>query len=91
MHAFVLSCFNCVQFFITLETVAHQAPLSMGFSRQEYWSGLPSLLQGIFSTQGSNLCLLSLLHYQAGSLPLAPPGKPKIKDQDSFKNNYKRN
>ena len=30
-----------VQFFATLRTVAHQAPLSMGFSRQEYWSGLP--------------------------------------------------
>ena len=39
-------------------TVAHQAPLSMGFSRQEYWSGLHSLLQGIFLTQGSNPGLL---------------------------------
>ena len=29
------------QFFVTLWTIAHQAPLSMGFSRQEYWSGLP--------------------------------------------------
>ena len=33
-------------------TVAHQAPLSMGFSRQEFWSGLPCLLQGIFLTCG---------------------------------------
>ena len=33
---------------VTLWTVAHQAPLSMGFSRQEYWCGLPCLLQGIF-------------------------------------------
>ena len=32
--------FNCVQLFATLWTVVHQAPLSMGFSRQEYWSGL---------------------------------------------------
>ena len=32
----------------------HQAPLSMGFSRQEYWSGLPFPFQGIFPTQGSN-------------------------------------
>ena len=31
---------------------------------------------GIFPTQGSNLCLLCLLHWQVGSLPLAPPGKP---------------
>ena len=33
--------FSHVQLFATLWTVAHQAPLSMGFSRQEYWSGLP--------------------------------------------------
>ena len=37
----MLSRFSCVQLFVTLWTVAHQAPLSMGFSRQEYWSGLP--------------------------------------------------
>ena len=37
----MLSHFSHVQFFATLWTVAHQAPLSMGFSRQEYWSGLP--------------------------------------------------
>ena len=30
-----------VQLFVTLWTVAYQAPLAMGFSRQEYWSGLP--------------------------------------------------
>ena len=37
----VLSRFSHVQLFVTLWTVAHWAPLSMGFSRQEYWSGLP--------------------------------------------------
>ena len=37
----VLSCFSHVQFFATLWTAACQAPLSKGFSRQEYWSGLP--------------------------------------------------
>ena len=37
----VLNHFSWVQLFVTLWTVAHQAPLSMGFSRQEYWSGLP--------------------------------------------------
>ena len=42
----------------------------MGFSRQEYWSGLPCpfLPQGIFLTQGLNPRLLCLLHWQAGSL-----------------------
>ena len=38
--------------------------------------GCRGLLQGIFLTQGSNLSLLCLLHWQAGSLPLAPPEKP---------------
>ena len=37
----MLSCFSHVLFFATLWTVACQAPLSMGFSRQEYWSGSP--------------------------------------------------
>ena len=40
---------------VTPWTVAHQAPLSIGFSRQEHWSGLPFLPSGIFPTQGSNL------------------------------------
>ena len=55
----VPSRFSHVQFFATLWTVTHQAPLSMGFSRYEYWSGLPFPLQGIFPTQGSKLCLLT--------------------------------
>ena len=42
--------------------VARQAPLSMGSSRQEYWSGLPFPTPGIFLTQGSNPCLLHLQH-----------------------------
>ena len=37
----VLGRFSDVRLFVTLWPVAHQAPLSMGFSRQEYWSGLP--------------------------------------------------
>ena len=36
----VLSRFSCVSLFVTPWTAVHQAPLSMGFSRQEYWSGL---------------------------------------------------
>ena len=41
LHACVLSRFHCVRLFATLWTVARQAPLSLGFSRQEYGSGLP--------------------------------------------------
>ena len=46
-----------VRLFSTPWTVAYQAPPSMGFSRQEYCSGLPFLLQGIFPTQELNLGL----------------------------------
>ena len=42
----MLSRFSHVLLFATPWTVAHQAPLSMGFSRQEYWSGLPYLPPG---------------------------------------------
>ena len=40
-HAYPVSLFSRVQLFTTLRTVARQVPLSIGFSRQEYWSGLP--------------------------------------------------
>ena len=42
MSVCMLSCFSCVQLFGTLCAIASQTPLSKGFSRQEYWSGLPS-------------------------------------------------
>ena len=54
LHVCLPSCFSHVWLCVTPWTVAHQAPLSMGFSRQEYWSGLPALLQGIFLTQELN-------------------------------------
>ena len=71
----VPSHFNCVLLFVTLWTVAHQAPLSMGFSRQEYWS-YHFLLRGILLAQGSSLCLLCLLCWQVDSLPLSHLGNP---------------
>ena len=52
--ACLLSCFSHVRLFATLWTVALQASLFMGFSRQKYWSDLPFLLQGTFPTQGLN-------------------------------------
>ena len=55
---------------MTQQTVTHQAPLSMRFSRQEFCGGSPCLLWGIFPTQGSNPCLLHLLHWWTDSLPL---------------------
>ena len=58
----VLSRFSGVRLFETLWTIARQAPLSMGFSRQEYWSGLPCSPPGDLPTQGSNPHLLRLLN-----------------------------
>ena len=53
-----------VWLFVSPWTVAHQAPLSMGFSRQEYWSELHFLLRGILLTQESNLRFLYLLRWR---------------------------
>ena len=66
----VLSCLSSVRLFATPGTVAPQAPLSMGFSRQEYWSGLPCPSPGILPTQGLIPCLLCLLHWQVGSFAI---------------------
>ena len=65
-----------IRLFVTPWIVAHQAPLSREFSRQECWNRLPSLLLGIFLTQGSNPHLSRLLHWQADSLPLWHLGGP---------------
>ena len=73
---YVLSHLSDVQVSETPWTVAHQAPLSIGFPRQEYWSGLPCPLPGDLPDPGIEPVTLSLLNWQAGPLPLAPPGKP---------------
>ena len=67
----VCVCVHChVRLFATPRMVACQAPLSMGFPRQEYWSRLPFPSLGIFLTQGSSPHLV-LRHVD--SLPLEPP------------------
>ena len=73
----MLSRFSHVQLFTILWTIACQAPLSMGFSRQEYWSGLPCPPPGDLPHPGTEPSLLRRLHWQVNSLPLAPPGKLK--------------
>ena len=72
-----LSLWSCVctQSCLTLYgepwSVAQQPPLSIGFPRQEHWSGFP-FPSRIFPTPGLNLHISGLLHWQVGSLPLAP-------------------
>jgi len=66
----VLSHFSCVRLCVT---VAHKAPLSMGFSRQEYWSGLPFPSPGDLPNPGIEPRPPA---WQTDSLPSEPPGKP---------------
>ena len=65
-----------VWLFVTLWIVAHPAPLSMGFSRQEYWSGLPVLSPGALPNPGIEPWSPKL---QAVSLRSEPPGKPNVR------------
>ena len=64
-----------VWLFVAPQTVARQAPLSMEFSRQEYWSRLPFPTLGDLPNPGMEPTTLCLLHWQVDSLPLVPPGK----------------
>ena len=62
-------------------TAARQAPLSMGFSRQECWSGLPFLLQGIFPTQELNP---GLPHYGQTLYHLSYQGSGGVRDNQNW-------
>ena len=64
---------SCVRLFATPWTVAYQAPLSMGFSRQECWSGLPFPSPGDLPNPGIEPRSPAL---RADALPSEPPGKP---------------
>ena len=64
---------SCVWLFATPWTVAYQDPLSMGFSRQEYWSGLPFSSPGDLPDPGIESQSPTL---QADTLTSKPPGKP---------------
>ena len=63
---------NHVQLSVTPWTVAYQSPLSMGFSRQEYWSGLPLPFPGDLPHPGIETGSPAL---QTDALPSEPPGK----------------
>ena len=67
-----------VRLFVTLWTEACQAPLSMGFPRQEYWSGLPFSSPGDLSDSETEPVSPALA---AGLLTTEPPGKPQTVKQ----------
>ena len=69
--AHVLSCFSRVRLFVTLWTVAHQAPLSIGFSRGECWSGLPCSPPGDLPHPGMEPTSRAPPALQADSLPVS--------------------
>ena len=71
----VVQLLSCVRLFASLQTVARQAPLSMGFFRQEYWNGYQFPPLGDLPDPGIEICSLSL---QANSLPSELPGKPNF-------------
>ena len=75
--ACMLSLLSRVRLFATSWTVARQAPLFMGFSRQECWSGLPCPPPEDLLTQGLNWHRIMSPASQAGSLPPVPSGKPE--------------
>ena len=75
--AWVCVCvFSCVQLSVTPWTVACQVPLSMGFSRQENWSGLPFPTQGDLPNPGTELKSPASPAMAGGFFTTAPPGKP---------------
>ena len=72
-----------VRLFVTPWTVAHQAPPSMGFSRQEYWSGLPFPSPGDLPNPGIEPRSPT---FQADALTSEPPGKPRMLIRVASKN-----
>ena len=73
---YVLSHFSHVWLFVTLWIIVLQAPLSLGFSRQEYWSGLPCLPSGDLLNPGIKPMFPASPAFQVDYLPTEPPGKP---------------
>ena len=68
---------SCVQLFATVGAIACQAPLSMGFSRQEYWSGLPCPPPGDLSDPGIEPMSLASPALAGRFFATVPPGKPQ--------------
>ena len=83
MHACVLSGFRCLRLCVTPWTVTHQGPRSMGFSRQECWSGLPCPPLGNLPTQGLNP---GLPHCRSILYHLSHQGRAHLPVQTTMRN-----
>ena len=73
-----------IQLFVTPWTVARQAPLSMGFSRQEYWSGLPLPPPGDLPDAGIEPKSPAAPAMAGTFFTTKPPGKPRAQDTTHF-------
>ena len=76
LHCVCAQLFSRVSLFVTPWTVAHQTPLSMGFSRQEYWSGLPFPAPRDLPDPGIKRMSLVSPVLAGGFFTTVPPGKP---------------
>ena len=76
-----------VQLFVMARTVARQAPRSMEFSRQDYWSGLPFPLPGYLPNPGIEPMSLASLALAGRFFTTVPPGKPTMEYQSAIKKN----
>ena len=76
---------SCVQLFVTPQTITYQAPLTMGFPRQEYWSGLPFLSPGDLPDPGIELRSPAL---QADALTSEPPENKFIHNRREIKDRH---
>ena len=75
-HFTLVRSLSRVRLFVIPRTIVCRLLCPWDFPSRNTGVGCHGLLQGVFLTQGSNLCLSGLLHWQAGSLPVLPFGKP---------------
>jgi len=84
MCEFMLSHFSCIQLFATLWTIALQAPLTMGFSRQEDWSGLPWPPPGDLPDRGTEPASLTSLASAGRVFTTGAPRKPFLRHRTVY-------
>ena len=76
VNTYICQSLSHVQLFVTSQTIAHQAPLSMEFSSQEYWNGLLFPTPGDLSNSGVELVSLAPPALAGRFFTTEPPGKP---------------